>query len=77
MGTRRRNTKLLNAIGLRLREIRQSKGLSQVMVYIDTDIHIARIEMGKYNITMSTLSDLCDYYEISLEDFFKNMDFKK
>ena len=31
------------------------------------------VERGEYNITLSTLADLCDYYNISLEDFFKGM----
>ncbi|MDR0659669.1 MAG: helix-turn-helix domain-containing protein [Prevotellaceae bacterium] len=73
MGTRRRNDVLLKAIGNRLRELRLAKGLSQDVVYIDTDIHIARVEMGKYNITISTLSDLCDYYGITLDQFFKSI----
>lgn len=77
MVKRRRNDELVRAIGVRLREIRKSKGLSIINVYIDTDIHIARVEMGRYNVTISTLSDLCDYYEISLEAFFKELDVKK
>lgn len=74
MAKRRRNDELVNAVGKRLRELRVAKGLSQDVVYIDTDIHIARVEMGKYNITISTLSDLCEYYGISLVDFFKGID---
>lgn len=73
MGTRRRNDALVKAIGNRLRELRLAKGLSQDVVYIDTDIHIARVEMGKYNITISTLSDLCDYYGVSLDQFFRSI----
>lgn len=73
MPKRRRNEELVKAIGKRLRELRLSKGLSQDVVYIDTDIHIARVEMGRYNITISTLSDLCDYYGVSLEEFFKGI----
>ncbi len=64
---------MVKAIGDRLRELRLAKGLSQDVVYIDTEIHIARVEMGKYNITISTLSDLCDYYGITLEEFFKGI----
>lgn len=70
MVKRRRNEELVKAVGKRLRELRVAKGLSQDVVYIDTDIHIARVEMGRYNVTISTLSDLCDYYGISLKDFF-------
>jgi transcriptional regulator with XRE-family HTH domain len=70
MAKRRRNEELVKAVGKRLRELRLAKGLSQDVVYIDTDVHIARVEMGRYNITISTLSDLCDYYGITLKDFF-------
>ena len=73
MAKRRRNEKLVEAVGQRLRELRLAKGLSQDVVYIDTDVHIARVEMGRYNVTISTLSDLCDYYGVTLEEFFKGM----
>ena len=56
-----------------MRELRLAKGLSQDVVYIDTDVHIARVEMGRYNVTISTLSDLCDYYGITLKEFFEGM----
>jgi len=64
---------LLQAIAAKLRELRKTRGLSQVDAYIDTDIHIGRIESGKTNISVSTLSDLCDYYQISLSDFFDGL----
>lgn len=69
----RRNEILLSEVVEKLRQIRKERSLSQDDVYIDTDIHIARIETEKRNISISTLSDLCTYYEISLEDFFKGI----
>jgi len=71
MGQQRKNSKLLSLVGNRLREIRKERDLSQESVYIDTEIHIARIETGKQNITVSTLSILCNYYAITLREFFK------
>ncbi|MDR2993265.1 MAG: helix-turn-helix domain-containing protein [Bacillus cereus] len=50
------------------------KGISQETFYIDTDIHIARIETGKANITVSTLNDICIYFGISLTDFFTTIE---
>lgn len=47
--------------------------MSKQMVYIDTDLHMGRIEQGKYNITLSTLAELCAYYKVSLQEFFKGM----
>lgn len=31
------------------------------------------VESGKYNITFSTLLELCSYYKVSLYEFFKGM----
>ncbi len=69
-----RNDQLITQIGIRLKQIRVQKGLSQEKVYFDTEIHIGRIETGKYNITVSTLHKLCGFYNISLEDFFKDIE---
>lgn len=69
-----KNEKLLKQIAVRLKELREEKDLTQAEVYADTDnIHIARIEQGKVNISVSTLDELCKYYKISLEDFFKGI----
>lgn len=64
---------LLKKIAMRVKELREKKGMSQVQVYNESDIHIARIEATTYNLSVSTLSKLCDYFEISLADFFKGI----
>ena len=63
---------MLLKIARRIKQLREEKNISQEMFYIDTDIHIARIETGKMNITVSTLQAICEYFEISLHDFFSN-----
>ncbi|MBP3482704.1 MAG: helix-turn-helix transcriptional regulator [Alistipes sp.] len=73
----RSNKILLQAVAKELRRLRKERDLSQIDVYIDTDIHIGRIEQGKTNISVTTLFDLCDYYGLSLETFFHNIDFNK
>jgi len=70
MGQQRKDTKLMSAVAKRLQGLRAQKGLSQDIVFVDTDIHIARIETGKSNVSISTLSALCKYYSITLEEFF-------
>lgn len=77
MGHPRSNTILLQAIAAGLRDLRKKRNLSQIDVYIDTDIHIGRIERGKTNISITTLSDICDYYDISLEEFFSSIEYSK
>jgi transcriptional regulator with XRE-family HTH domain len=64
---------LLNKIAMRLKKLREKKGLSQVQVYHETEIHIARIETAKNNLTVSTLSKLCEYFGVSLTEFFKGI----
>lgn len=73
MRKQRCNQELLNKIAKRIKQLREEKGISQDTFYIDTDIHIARIELGKVNITISTLQDICDYFSISLSDFLNGI----
>lgn len=73
MSKQRKNIILVSKIARRIKQLREEKDISQDMFYIDTDIHIARIETGKSNITVSTLSAICDYFGISLSEFFKGI----
>lgn len=68
-----RDTILLKAIARRLKELRAAKGVSQETVYEDTGLHIGRIETERHNITVSTLSRLCDYYGITLSEFYEGI----
>jgi transcriptional regulator with XRE-family HTH domain len=38
--------------------------------YFDTGIHLARIEQGKQNISVATISKICNYFEIPLSTLF-------
>ncbi|KIC93553.1 helix-turn-helix domain-containing protein [Flavihumibacter solisilvae] len=69
-----KDTKLLKKIALMLKQIRQEKGLTQDEVFVDTNIHIARIETGRANPSISTLSELCKYFNLKLSDFFKRVE---
>ncbi len=69
-----RNDKLLKLIALKLKELRQQKSITQEDFYNDTSIHIARIETGKINITISTLEAICNYLNISLGEFLINIE---
>ena len=73
MSKQRINKILVSNIALHIKQLREDRGISQEMFYIDTDIHIGRIESGKSNITVSTLSSICDYFEITLVDFFNGL----
>ena len=62
---------LLNKIILPIKEVRKKHGVTLETFYFDTGIHLARIGQGKTNISVSTLSKICNYFNLSLADFFK------
>ncbi len=61
---------LLKKIALCIKQIRESTTITLDDFYVDTGIHLARIEQGKTNISISTLSSICKYFNISLTNFF-------
>jgi transcriptional regulator with XRE-family HTH domain len=61
---------LLDQIIAGIKAIRKSKDITLEVFYFDTGIHLARIEQGKTNITVSTLSKICTYFEMNLIEFF-------
>ena len=70
MGSHRlKNQELINKIVAFLKLLRQEHGLTQEDVYNDTGIHIARIETKKFNISISILAALANYFDISQKSF--------
>ncbi len=67
-----KDEELLSKIQHKLRALRIEKSLTLEEVYNDTGIHLARIESGKLNLSISTLNALCQYYGINLKDFFQH-----
>lgn len=65
-----KNDALLDEIIKTIKFIRKSKKITLEVFFFDTGIHLARIEQGKTNLTVSTLSKICEYFDISLKDFF-------
>ncbi|MCH7523772.1 MAG: helix-turn-helix transcriptional regulator [Bacteroidetes bacterium] len=61
---------LLLKLAKRVKELRIIKGVTQEDALNDTGIQFSRIEQGKRDIQLSTLNKLCEYFEVSLEDFF-------
>ncbi len=61
-------------VGLRLKEIRESKGLTVNKLANLSGIsqsHLREIELGNKNPTVETLSYFCDSLDITLSDFFE------
>ena len=62
-------------LGLRLKSIREAKGLTQEQAAEKAGIHakhLGVIESGKANATFGTLVALAYAYEVSLSAFFEN-----
>lgn len=57
-----------NAIGLRIRDLRLSKGLTQEEIATKMGVSIAflsRVERGRARINLARLSELCNILEVS------------
>ncbi len=65
-----RNQALIDTIAVRLKQIREARGITQEVVVYDTSINIGRIEAGQINISVSTLEAICRYFNITLREFF-------
>lgn len=61
-------------IAQRFQTLRKERRLTQAAVYEDTGISIERIETGHRNISITTIRILCEYYEVTLGEFFRDMD---
>jgi len=65
---------LLDALILTIKELRKVRGITLETFYFDTGIHLARIEQGKTNISVSTLSKICEYFNLELSQFFSEVE---
>lgn len=61
---------ILKKIALCIKTLRTKYSVTLSEFYIDTGIHLARIEQGKTNVTVFTIQKICDYFNITLSDFF-------
>lgn len=69
------NSRLIEKIVLRIKKLREDKGISLQQFYEDTGVHLARIESEKRDIPITTLARICDYFKISLKDFFEDINY--
>ena len=69
-----RNISFLHAVGRRLRQLREERGLSQEKMQFEKRIYLVYVENGKRNISITMLLDICRVYGITLADFFRGME---
>ncbi len=63
--------KLISKIATQLKKLREEKGVSQIEVYNETNIHIGRLETGRYNMSVSAISVLCKYFKVKMWEFWR------
>ena len=71
---RERMAEFMKSVGEHAREIRESKGLSQNKVLFDTDVDCTKLEEGVGYSWIKDLKILCDYYGITLAEFFEGVE---
>jgi transcriptional regulator with XRE-family HTH domain len=65
------NKIFLISLGVRIREIRKSKGLSQLDIGVAMDNYaeqVGRIERGQINVTINTLRNIAKSLDITLSE---------
>jgi transcriptional regulator with XRE-family HTH domain len=68
--------KIDQAIANVLRELRESKGLSQEQLSFDAELHrtyISQLERGLKSVTVKTLKQITDVLEIEIDSFMKKV----
>ena len=67
---KRRDTKFLDKVILRIRHLRTEKNISQRHFQEDTGINIGRIEQGLRDFNMTTFYEICKHLDTNPEEFF-------
>ena len=67
---------ITDKVGLRVKEIRTSEGISQEKLALKAELdrtYIAGVESGKRNLSIRSLEKIICALDISFESFFKGM----
>lgn len=64
---------VIDRIVLRIKKLRESKGITLQEFYDDTGIHLARIESEKRDLPISTLNRICKYFDTSMSELLKGL----
>lgn len=71
----RRDEELLQKIVLRVKELRSKHNHTQEDLYEATDLNIANLETGENFPNLTTISIICNFYGITLDEFFAPMNY--
>ena len=67
---------ILESIGRRIRELRNSQGYSQEKLALKAEIdrtYLAGVEMGKRNLSIKSLEKILNALDIGFSEFFKEL----
>lgn len=71
----RRDKELLGKVVMRVKELRALYGHSQADLNAGTDVDVANLETGANFPTLTTLSIICEFYDLTLYEFFAPMNY--
>lgn len=71
----RRDKELLGKVVMRVKELRASRGHSQADLNAGTEIDVANLETGSNFPNLTTISIICEFYGITLGEFFDPMEY--
>lgn len=77
MNNQRHNEVLMHLVANKVKTLREAMGISQLAAYRKTGIHFGRIESGNSNVTVSTFSALCKFFDLSFDQFFNGIESNK
>lgn len=69
-------TNSANMLGLRIKELRESRGWTQVECASYLGFHpsyLARVELGGKNVTLATIDKIAEGFGVTLEELFKGL----
>ena len=66
-----RDEKFLIQVGKRIEDLMKERKITHEIFYNDVSINPHRLIIGKINMTLSTFKRICNYFQITPQDFFK------
>lgn len=71
----RRDEVLLKMVIMRVKELRSRNGHSQEQLNAGTEVDISNLETGENFPNLTTISIICNFYGITLDEFFAPMNY--
>ena len=67
------NKDYFKKVGLRIKKLRMERSLTAREVTYDVGLNIGRIENAGDDIRLGSILKLCDYFEITIQEFFEGL----